>query len=250
MNVFLAKKRCYSRCVRDGDPHGRRHFSGSVALGGSAALVQYSPTRRNDFVKCYSAGARPKNFQTLSGYEAGLFGMEGRGLYAGGNLTVGPGLSLYASWAENGGTNYGFEGKFNYRLVNNGPKEKFVGFQLGPFDLMNDHDARNKNQPDLKTDEEFKEYAKANGMVVGYYPESQSAEHKPGINNKMWMAKSKPFSLFGFLLTIPSIEGVFNKNTGKSDPGSASYNYGNNWASHFLLDYFSWKMLDVWFPNP
>ena len=185
-----------------------------------------------------------------TGYEAGLFGMEGRGLYAGGNLTVGPGLSLYASWAENGGTNYGFEGKFNYRLVNNGPKEKFVGFQLGPFDLMNDHDARNKNQPDLKTDEEFKEYAKANGMVVGYYPESQSAEHKPGINNKMWMAKSKPFSLFGFLLTIPSIEGVFNKNTGKSDPGSASYNYGNNWASHFLLDYFSWKMLDVWFPNP
>ncbi len=184
-----------------------------------------------------------------AGYEAGLFGMEGRGLYAGGSVRVNS-ASLYASWAENGGTNYGFEGKFNYRLVNNGPKEKFVGFQLGPFDLMNDHDARNKNQPDLKTEEEFKEYAKANGMVVGYYPESQSAEHKPGINNKMWMAKSKPFSLFGFLLTIPSIEGVFNKNTGKSDPGSASYNYGNNWVSHILLDYFSWKMLDVWFPNP
>src|SRR5574344_256307 len=184
-----------------------------------------------------------------AGYEAGLFGMEGRGLYAGGSVRVNS-ASLYASWAENGGTNYGFEGKFNYRLVNNGPKEKFVGFQLGPFDLMNDHDARNKNQPDLKTEEEFKEYAKANGMVVGYYPESQSAEHKPGINNKMWMAKSKPFSLFGFLLTIPSIEGVFNKNTGKSDPGSASYNYGNNWVSHILLDYFSWKMLDVWFPIP
>jgi len=24
MNVFLAKKRCYSRCVRDVEPYGRR----------------------------------------------------------------------------------------------------------------------------------------------------------------------------------------------------------------------------------
>jgi len=89
-------------CVRDGDPDGRRHFSGSVALGGSAALVQYSPTRRDDFVRCDSSGARPKNFQTLSGYEQGLFGMEGRGLYAGGNVG-----GVYAQVAQNGGWSYG-----------------------------------------------------------------------------------------------------------------------------------------------
>jgi hypothetical protein len=118
MNVFLAKKRCYSRCVRDGDPHGRRHFSGSVALGGSAALVQYSPTRRNDFVKCYSAGARPKNFQTLSGYEAGLFGMEGRGLYAGASAG-----GLYAQYAQNGGWNYGWS-----MMVANGGYNSEKGF--------------------------------------------------------------------------------------------------------------------------
>jgi len=56
-------------CVRDGYPNGRRHFSGSVAGAGrngvpdespTWAALQYSPTRRDDFVKCDSAGARPK----------------------------------------------------------------------------------------------------------------------------------------------------------------------------------------------
>ena len=65
------------------------YFSNSVrhAEGGALAPVRStdrrvarsSPTRRDDFVRCDSAGARPKNFQTLNGYEAGLFGMEGRG---------------------------------------------------------------------------------------------------------------------------------------------------------------------------
>ncbi|NLE04448.1 MAG: hypothetical protein GX638_06575, partial [Crenarchaeota archaeon] len=41
-----------------------------------------------------------------AGYEAGLFGMEGRGLYAGANVGK-DGASLYASWAENGGFDYG-----------------------------------------------------------------------------------------------------------------------------------------------
>lgn len=41
-----------------------------------------------------------------TGYEIGLMGMEGRGLYAGANVGK-DGVSLYASWAENGGWNYG-----------------------------------------------------------------------------------------------------------------------------------------------
>src|SRR5574344_1954567 len=51
----------FPRRVRDGDPHGRslRH-GGSVALGGSAALVQYSPARRTYFVRDDRvAGTRP-----------------------------------------------------------------------------------------------------------------------------------------------------------------------------------------------
>src|SRR5574344_3825 len=48
-------------CVRDGDPHGRRlRHGGSVALGGSAALVQYSPARLKYFVRDDRvAGTRP-----------------------------------------------------------------------------------------------------------------------------------------------------------------------------------------------
>jgi len=55
--------------VRDSDPHGRRPLAGSVAGAGRngvlsespmRAALQYSPTRRDDFVKCDSVGARPK----------------------------------------------------------------------------------------------------------------------------------------------------------------------------------------------
>src|SRR5690554_4048177 len=46
-----------------------------------------------------------------AGYEAGLFGMEGRGLYMGASAG-GKGASLYASWAENGGGNWGGGYKF------------------------------------------------------------------------------------------------------------------------------------------
>src|SRR5574344_1228909 len=51
----------FPRRVRDGDPHGRRLAGrGSVALGGSAALVQYSPARRKYFVRNDRvAGTRP-----------------------------------------------------------------------------------------------------------------------------------------------------------------------------------------------
>jgi RHS repeat-associated protein len=52
-----------------------------------------------------------------AGYEAGLMGMEGRGLYAGANVGK-DGASLYASWAENGGWNYGGQakvGSWNYQ---------------------------------------------------------------------------------------------------------------------------------------
>lgn len=44
------------------------------------------------------------------GYETGLFGMEGRGWYAGGSAMDG---SLYANWSQNGDWSYGFSKKFN-----------------------------------------------------------------------------------------------------------------------------------------
>src|SRR5574344_932696 len=58
---FSAPGKHLPRSVRGGDPHGRRlRHGGSVALGGSAALVQYRPTRREYFVRSRRlAGARP-----------------------------------------------------------------------------------------------------------------------------------------------------------------------------------------------
>ena len=116
-------------CVRDGDPYGRRHFSGSV-FGGNLLPQKYSPTRRDDFVRCDSAGARPKNFQTLSGYEQGLFGMEGRGLYAGGNVG-----GVYAQVAQNGGWSYGWS-----MMVANGGynSEKGWDYNVAFVDLIQD----------------------------------------------------------------------------------------------------------------
>ena len=145
-----------------------------------------------------------------AGYEAGLFGMEGRGMYVGGNVGK-DGASLYASWAENGGFDYGGQAKASYKMINNGPKEKYVGFEVGIFDFLYDHDARNENQPNFNSIEEYEKYASDNDMLVGQYSKLQSKAHNPEKNVKMWMAKSNPISIFGILLTIPSIEGVFNK---------------------------------------
>src|SRR5574344_119761 len=94
-------------------------------------VARSSPTRRDDFVRCDSAGARPKNFQTLNGYEAGLFGMEGRGLYAGGNVG-----GVYAQVAQNGGGSYGFQEAVyagvgdDFGSTSADGKQKNVGFEM------------------------------------------------------------------------------------------------------------------------
>ena len=66
---FSASGGTLPRRVRDGDPHGRRlRHGGSVALGGSAALVQYSPARRTYFVRNDRiAGTRPGKTYSLMG---------------------------------------------------------------------------------------------------------------------------------------------------------------------------------------
>ena len=51
-----------------------------------------------------------------TGYEAGLFGMEGRGMYVGGNVGV-KGASLYAQYAQNGGWDWGVGGGYENRFV-------------------------------------------------------------------------------------------------------------------------------------
>jgi len=61
-------------CVRDGYPNGRRHFGGSV-FGGNLLPQKYSPTRRDEFVRCDSSGARPNfSLETLDYEDCGSEG--------------------------------------------------------------------------------------------------------------------------------------------------------------------------------
>jgi len=68
-----------------------------------------------------------------AGYEAGLFGMEGRGMYAGANVGK-DGASLYASWAENGGWNYGSGYRFEVGKYEKLSGELGVGKRIDPDD--------------------------------------------------------------------------------------------------------------------
>ena len=117
---------------------------------------------------------------------------------------------------------------------------------------MYDHANRNDNQTNFKDKEQFEKEASKKGLDVGRYPAWTSKFHNPEKNDKMWMGRGA--GIFNFLygwFIIPSVEGVFDKNTGKTDYAKGpSYNYGNNFLSHFFLDIVPWKMMDVWFPNP
>lgn len=190
------------------------------------------------------------------GYELGLFGMEGRGLYAGGTVA-----GLHGEVSQRDGGSWGFEERLYYKLRNDGKDpetnkpRKYVGLSiptLGVFgNFMYDHGNRNENQTNFKNRKQFEEEADKKGMKSGRYPSIASIFHNSEKNDKMWMGRNSIFSfLYGWLL-IPSVEGVFDKNTGKTDYANGpSYNYGNNVLSHIFLDILSWVMLDILLPDP
>ena len=193
-----------------------------------------------------------------TGYEAGLFGAEGRGAYIGATLA-----GVHAEVSDRDGENWGLEEALYYKLRNDGTDpdtkkpRKYVGLNipsLGIFSdvVMYDHGNRNDNQTNFKDREQFEKEASEKGLDVGRYPACASKFHNPEKNDKMWMGRGA--GIFNFLygwFIIPSVEGVFDKNTGKTDYAKGpSYNYGNNFLSHFFLDIVPWKMMDVWFPNP
>lgn len=187
------------------------------------------------------------------GYEHGYSGMQGRGVFAGVR-----GYGFHAEYSQNGGFDWGGSTKLaEYYLENNGSKQKWVGVNVMGFQVAwYDHDARNENQPNFKTREEFEKYARENKMTVGIYPEDMSVFHEEGV--KMWMARpedapNRTVPGLGWFYTIPSIEGVFSREDGNHDgfhnsvQGSASYNYGNNLITHLWLDFVPWKVMDCLF---
>ncbi len=194
-----------------------------------------------------------------TGYEHGFFGAEGRGLYAG---IGGFGLHAQIAHMEKGTdaeTSWGMREEFYYQLKNEGndPKtgkpRKYVGWKLGPFDIWYDHGNRNDNpiqdkvmwKDGWKDKKGFEKLAADNNLTTGTYPWIASIFHGAGVNDKMWMGRRSIFSfLYGWLL-IPSVEGVFNQETGKPDYNNGpSYNYGNNIVSHLFLDIIPWLVMD------
>ena len=186
------------------------------------------------------------------GGETGAGSVEGRGLFAGATLA-----GVHAEVSERDGRSLGFQEQLYYKLKNLGKKQKYVGLSiptLGIFGdyFMYDHANRNDNQTNFKDKEQFEKEALDKNLDVGPYPAWASKFHNPEKNDKMWMGRGA--GIFNFLygwFIIPSVEGVFDKNTGKTDYAKGpSYNYGNNFLSHFFLDIVPWAMMDEWFPNP
>ena len=197
------------------------------------------------------------------GGETGAGSVEGRGLFAG--VTV-AGVHAEVTDLQDGfrwsNSSLGFQEQLYYKLQDlgkgpDGKKRQYVGLSipsLGVFGdvIKYDHGNRNDNQTNFKDREQFEKEASKKGLDVGDYPAWASREHNPEKNVKMWMGWGG--GIFSFLygwFIIPSVEGVFDKKTGKTDYAyGPSYNYGNNWLTHIFLDYLPWKMMDVWFPNP
>jgi len=169
--------------------------------------------------------------RAYAGHEWGFGGMEGRGFYAGVSA-----FGFSTDISQNGGWNYGGkEDLLKVSYVGEGKNVRSIEAKVMWKEYTYDHINRNQYQPDFKNYDQFAEYGLEKQMSFDPYNETQSMEHNRGGesgNIKVWMG-NEPKKWW----SIPAIEGVF-----KSD-GSAvrnfngpSYNYGNNLASHFVLD--------------
>ena len=194
-----------------------------------------------------------------AGYEAGLLGAEGRGLY---NGISGFGLHAEISHLEDGlnpdNFSYGMQQQMYYQVENTvenkktgEPKQQYAGWKfsfLGPWSNMFMYDHLHRNDNDIQRDvmkkgrSKFEEIADNNDMVVGEYPALFNLLHGEN-TTKMYMGRKSIFSfLYGWFL-FPSVEGLFWP--GRDYAPAPSYNYGHNYITHFLLD-----MLPQWImPN-
>jgi RHS repeat-associated protein len=236
------------------DPYG--NYLGATAYAGAFAQAQ---TSDNSSVAKLNGG-----------YETGLMGMEGRGLYAGGNLNAG--VSLYASWAENGGWNYGGQESIyagigdNFGDVSANGKQKNVGYEMwiptlgkyGRFNLGGNYDVSKQGMKNAQTEALLKYAKETKNEALAAFIQKNGIE----LNNKMFnelqrivniKTLSFPYDLSGtydkaVVLTksndYPHIEFKYNQITfpeGKSSTFS-SYNYGNNIFSHLAIDFIGYYM--------
>src|SRR5574344_206443 len=161
---FSAPGKNLPRSVRDGDPHGRRlRHGGSVALGGSAALVQYRPTRREYFVRSRRlAGARPY-CETLYYEDCGSAGCTPQ--YAGN-------ISRMVHTLAHGNTDYSEtrDVVYAYDLMN-----RLTDVNDSEIDLFDETFAYDP-QGRIKSQRRGANVANANGGEYAYYARSNRLE--------------------------------------------------------------------------
>ena len=237
-------------CVR----HAEGGVSQCFALQNTDRRVAHSsPTRRDDFVRGDSSGARPE--RSLGG--------EGRGWYAGASA-----YGLHSQYAQNGGWSYGGQEQVYIGYGNNTDKQgadgktgSVVSAELwlptlgkyGHFAFGETHDVSpegvNKAQINqLKqlgfTDSEIKA---AYGSRAGYealqiklvnmgfsvdHPYVDSDVHKGENGNpetKDTYSKNGEYGNIEFMIGFDNSYRY------------SSYNYGNNIFSHFVIDYVGYK---------
>ena len=199
-------------------------------------------------------------------------GMEGRGLYAGATVA-----GLHSEVSERDGGSWGFEERIYYKLRNDGTDpttgkpRKYVGLSipsLGVFSDVIKYDHGNRNDNPIQKEvmgedgkgisrDAFEKLAKKKGMESGHYSKLGAGLHElhpvsfiwglfkglftgnypKSTVDKMWMQKGDMH-----WWQVPAVEGLFTKD-GKYCP-APSYNYGNNWISHFFLDMLPYWILD------
>jgi len=194
-----------------------------------------------------------------SGYEQGLFGMEGRGLYAGGNVG-----GVYAQVAQNGGWSYGFQEQMYLAYGNNTSKEgadgktgSIVSAELwlptlgkyGHFAFGETHDVSPEGVRKAQ-----EEWLKEQGLNVEYTEKGLKRLEMDMRGNGYVPVVTEKNTFFnqhdGDKITYHK-DGLIWGNYGNVEvienadgSGYSSYNYGNHWWTHLMIDYLGYRLRD------
>ena len=211
--------------------------------------------------------------RTSVGGEAGFFGAEGRGLYAGATVA-----GLHAEVSERGGGSWGFEQKVYLGFGNNtgiaaadGKTTSLVSAELwlpslgnfGHFTFGNGYDVSSEGIRKKELQEDISILEKSSN------PEDVAVVERLRflLENKDKKITTRDFLRIGRALRRNGLEPVermgdhsdgaskftFRKAGSREygqhefmsivmeDKAYCSYNYGNNFLTHFLIDYLGWK---------
>ncbi len=207
------------------------------------------------------------------GAEAGFFGMEGRGFYAGGTIA-----GVHGKISQNGGASWGFEQKVYLGFGNNtgiaaadGKTTSLVSAELwlpslgefGHFTFGDEYDVSSEgirkkeleedisilqnssNPEDVAVVGRLEALLKDNNEKIqtrdflrigralrrnGFEPVERLGDHADGATKFTFRkAGSREYGQIEFMSKV------------MKDEAYSSYNYGNNFITHFLIDYLGWK---------